>query len=675
MTRSQAKKRLAELRKQINFHDYRYYVLDDPIISDGEYDLLFRELIDLEKQYPDLVTPDSPSQRIGAPPLSAFRQVTHPVPMLSLDNIFDPEELIEFDQKIHRFLQTDEPFDYIAEPKLDGLAIELIYDHGVLVQAATRGDGFVGEEITAQVRTIPTIPLHLQNFTGPDTLAVRGEVYLTKSGFAQLNREREARGEPLFANPRNAAAGSLRQLDPRITAKRPLAFFVYALADPTLLPCVTQGELLKTLQQLGFRVNPHVKICKNIDTLIDHYHDLLALREQLDYEIDGMVIKINSLALQQRLGNTARAPRWAVAWKFPATQATTVIEGVEFQVGRTGVVTPVALLRPVNIGGVVVKRATLHNQDEIRRKDLRIGDTVLVQRAGDVIPEVIKPIKEKRTGRERPIIFPERCPVCNHVLERVGNEAAIRCTNPHCPAQRLRSLTYFASKSGLDLEGLGRKSMAQLMDAGLVRDLPDIFRLKVEDLAKLEGWGEKSARNVIAAIDRARKTTLEKFITALGIRHVGEVTAELLAKRFSSLNELLHASKEELMEIEGIGEQVADSLVDYFSDPATREMIHDLLEAGLTVQPAASSGTNPLEGRVFLFTGRLMTLSRNEAKQMVRDLGGQVVSGFSNRVTDVVAGEKPGSKIAKAREKGIRILSEQQLLEIVKQNRRKRDAG
>ncbi len=667
MTREEAEKRLAQLRREINYHDYRYYVLDDPVIADAEYDQLFRELLDLEERYPDLVTPDSPSLRVGAPPLPGFVQVTHSVPMLSLDNIFSEGELLDFEEKIKRFLQESEPIDYMTEPKLDGLAVELVYQHGALVQGSTRGDGFVGEEITPQLRTIPTIPLRLQSTDPPEQLGVRGEVYLSRSGFARLNREREARGEPLFANPRNAAAGSLRQLDPKVTGSRPLDFFVYAVADPAVTPCQTQEELLAFLGTLGFKVNPHVHRCENLETVKNRYHHLLGLREELDYEIDGMVIKVNALSLQARLGNTARAPRWAVAWKFPATQATTRIQGVEFQVGRTGVVTPVALLKPVRVGGVLVKRATLHNQDEIRRKDLRIGDTVLIQRAGDVIPEVIKPVKEERCGNERPIVFPQRCPVCHHPLERVRGEAAVRCVNPHCPAQRLRSLTYFASKAGMDLEGLGEKNMAQLMQAGLVRDIPDLFRLRKADLARLEGWGEKSAVKVLAAIERAKTTTLARFVTALGIRHVGEVTAELLAKRFPSLEALMQASTEELMEIEGIGEQAAASLRDYFSDPSTQAMIRQLLDAGLTIVREQKQAA-PLDGRVFLFTGRLESMSRSEAKQLVRELGGQVVSGISRRVTDLVAGERAGVKLAKARELGIRILSETAFLDMIRSN-------
>ncbi len=664
--RNEAKQRLQELRSQIEYHDYRYYVLDDPVISDGEYDRLFRELLELEQRFPDLVTPDSPSLRVGGPPLEQFATVRHAQPMLSLDNVFSAEELVAFDEKIHRYLQMEDEIIYVAEPKMDGLAVELIYENGLFVLGATRGDGHVGEDITAQLRTVQSIPLRLHSGDGrpvPPSLSVRGEVFLTRAGFAELNRQRAEEGKPLFANPRNAAAGSLRQLDPRVTASRPLSFFVYAVGDTSVTPCASQGELFTYLAGLGFRVNPHIRKNATLAEVRHQYERLLEIRHDLDYEIDGMVVKVNSFALQQRLGNTARAPRWAVAWKFPPMQATTVIRDVEFQVGRTGAITPVAVLEPVAVEGVVVQRASLHNEDEIQRKDLRIGDTVLIQRAGDVIPEVIKPIVEKRTGTERPIRFPETCPVCGHRLVRPRGEAITRCVNPHCPAQRLRSLVYFASKSGLDLEGLGKKNMEKLFEAGLVRDLPDIFRLRREDLARLEGWGEKSADNVIRAIGRARKTTLSRFLAALGIRYVGEVTAGLLARRYASLEELMRAGREELMEIEGIGEQAASSLVDYFSDPSTRKMLEELFAAGLTIEPEVV-GDRPLEGRVFLFTGSLRSMSRNEAKQLVRGLGAQVVSGISRRVTDLVAGERAGSKLRKARELGIRILSEEEFLDV-----------
>lgn len=669
MDEQQAGQRLAELRQEINYHDHRYYVLDDPVISDGEYDRLFRELLELEERFPQLVTPDSPSRRVGGAPLSSFEEVTHPFPMYSLDNAFDETEFRAFDQKIRRFLQRDGDIAYIAEPKLDGLAVELIYENGVLLLGSTRGNGIVGENITRQLQTVQTIPLHLQDGGRrglPAQLVVRGEVYLPRQGFEQLNRQRMEDGEPLFANPRNAAAGSLRQLDSRITARRPLAFFVYGIGDPSSVPCRSQGELLDFLRDIGFKVNPHVRTCSSLEEVEECYRTLSDIRHDLEYEIDGMVVKVDSFELQQRLGMTTRAPRWAVAWKFPATQVSTIIRDVEFQVGRTGAVTPVAILEPVNVNGVTVRRATLHNQDEIERKGLRIGDTVLIRRAGDVIPEVIKPVVEARTGSEQAIIFPKTCPECGHLLVRPGSEAVTRCVNPHCPAQRLQSLIYFAGRDGMDIEGLGRKNMEQLVREGLVRDVPDIFRLRAEDLAGLDGWGEKSADNTINAIAAARRTSLAKLIRALGIRYIGEVNAGIIAERYPDLETLMAATAEDFVELEGIGRQASSSLREYFADPSVREMIRELFDAGVEIVTAAP-GEQPLAGQVFLFTGTLSAMSRNEAKQRVKVFGGQVASTISNRVTFLVAGEKAGSKLKKAEELGVRILNEQEFNRLLDQ--------
>lgn len=669
MDEQQAGQRLAELRQEINYHDHRYYVLDDPVISDGEYDRLFRELLELEERFPQLVTADSPSRRVGGAPLSSLEEVTHPFPMYSLDNAFDEAEFRAFDQKIRRFLQRDGDIAYIAEPKLDGLAVELIYENGVLLLGSTRGNGIVGENITRQLQTVQTIPLHLQDGVRrelPAQLVVRGEVYLPRQGFEQLNRQRMEDGEPLFANPRNAAAGSLRQLDSRITARRPLAFFVYGIGDPSSVPCRSQGELLDFLRDIGFKVNPHVRTCASLEEVEECYRTLRDIRHDLEYEIDGMVVKVDSFELQQRLGMTTRAPRWAVAWKFPATQVSTTIKDVEFQVGRTGAVTPVAILEPVNVNGVTVRRATLHNQDEIERKGLRIGDTVLIQRAGDVIPEVIKPVVEARTGSEQAIIFPQTCPECGHLLVRPGSEAVTRCVNPHCPAQRLQSLIYFAGRDGMDIEGLGRKNMEQLVREGLVRDVPDIFRLRAEDLAGLDGWGEKSADNTINAIAAARRTSLAKLIRALGIRYIGEVNAGIIAERYPDLETLMAATAEDFVELEGIGRQASSSLREYFADPSVREMIRELFDAGVEIVTAAR-GEQPLAGQVFLFTGTLSSMSRNEAKQRVKVLGGQVASTISNRVAFLVAGEKAGSKLKKAEELGVRILNEQEFNRLLDQ--------
>ena len=665
----QAGKRLEALREQIRFHAHRYYVLDDPILADGEYDALFQELLDLEARYPELVTADSPSHRVGGPPVQAFVQVEHGYPMLSLDNIFSFEEFRAFAEKIQRFLKSDQLLSFVTEPKLDGLAVDLVYRQGVLAVGSTRGDGLIGEDITAQLRTIPSIPLRLhapKNFAVPDELHVRGEVFLSKKGFAQLNRQREEDGAPLFANPRNAAAGSLRQLDPQITAQRPLAFYVYAAGNPEALLSASHHEILTTLSSLGLPVNGHIRVCQTIDEVEQQYHHLAALRHTLDYDIDGMVVKIDQLQLQLRLGATARAPRWAVAWKFPAVQATTIIGKVEFQVGRTGVITPVAILQPVEIDGVIVQRATLHNQDEIQRKDLHLFDTVLVQRAGDVIPEIVKAIPAKRESGAQPIAFPDQCPECGHPLIRRASEAAIRCVNLHCPAQQLQKLIYFASKSGMDLEGLGKSHVEQLVREGLVTDLPDFFQLAPDKLAKLDGWGQKLAQNIAAAINSRKNVTLSRFLGALGIRHIGEVTASQLAAHFKTLDELMLADQEKLLAVEGIGEQVAAALLAFFHDPLVLAMIDRLRAAGLVIEQEERTGA-VLADRVFVFTGGLETISRNEAKQLVKQLGGQIASDISKRVTDVVVGANAGDKRRKAEALGLALMTESDFLTLTGQ--------
>ena len=514
--------RLTKLRELINDHAHRYYMLDDPLIADVEYDRLFQELLDLEGEHPELVTPDSPSQRVGGQPLSEFQQVEHTFPMLSLDNIIpdekkgSQEKLADFEERLQRFLKSAEAINYFVEPKLDGLAVEIVYRDGVMVLGSTRGDGRFGEDITVNLKTVPAIPLRLlskNNNNQPDLLEVRGEVFISIGGFQALNEQRLAAGENLFANPRNAAAGSLRQLDSRITAQRPLDFFVYGISDPASIPVDNQADILGYLEQLGFKINPLAKSCASIGEVADQFDYLNTIRHDLDYEIDGMVVKVNSLALQRRLGATARSPRWAVAWKFPASQVTTRLNAVEFQVGRTGVVTPIAILEPVSVGGAMVSRATLHNEDNIKNKDLRIHDAVLIQRAGDVIPEVVKAIAEQRTGREEMIRMPEKCPACSRILVREKKknkdekEAATRCPNSsQCPAQRLRKLIHFTSKAGMDIEGLGKKIVEQLVTEGLLTDIPDIYDLQEEELAVLDGWGELSARNAVTAIAKSKET-------------------------------------------------------------------------------------------------------------------------------------------------------------------------
>ncbi|MHB8222012.1 MAG: NAD-dependent DNA ligase LigA [Desulfurivibrionaceae bacterium] len=668
--KDEIRQRLQSLRRELNLHAHRYYVLDDPILADAEYDRLFQELLALEQQHPELITPDSPSQRVGGTPLAQFRTVPHTIPMLSLENAFDGDALMEFEERLFRFLQSREPIAYVTEPKLDGLAVELVYEDGLFTIGSTRGDGVAGEDITNNLKTIPTIPLRLltpEGMAPPKRLEVRGEVFIGLADFKKLNAERATAGETLFANPRNAAAGSLRQLDPRITATRPLDFFVYGVSDPAPLPCANQQGLLHYLGSLGFKVNPLVRLCRSIAEVVTQFTVLQAQRASLTYDIDGMVVKVNDCALQERLGAKARSPRWAIAAKFPASQATTRLLAVEFGVGRTGAITPVAVLDPVLIGGVTVRRATLHNEDELRRKGLMLGDTVLVQRAGDVIPEVVKPVLANRTGQEQPVVMPTRCPECEFPLVRIGQEAVTRCPNPACPAQRVRGLIHFTGKGGMDIEGLGKKAVEQLVSQGLIQDIPDIYRLEVEQLAGLAGWGDKSAENAVRAIQGSRTPTLAKFLAALGIRHVGEVTAQVLARHFTSLPRLLLAGEADFLHIEGIGEQMAASLVDYFQDPAVREMLSRLESLGVRVQEEKKGAEihGGLSGSVFLFTGALAHLSRHEAKARIKELGGQVASGISRKVTHVVLGESPGSKLTQARELGLTVITEDEFLRLI----------
>lgn len=666
--KAEVRKRLASLREQINYHARRYYVLDDPQISDGEYDALFQELLGLEESFPELITADSPSQRVGGVPLPQFEQVTHPTPMLSLENAFQQSDMLDFEVRLQRFLNTETPLTYVAEPKLDGLAVELLYENGLLAQGATRGDGRVGEDITANIKTIPSIPLKLNMPPdgGPAILEVRGEVYLPIKGLQELNRQRSLTGEALFANPRNAAAGSLRQLDPRICAARPLDFFCYGVGNSDQISYRSHLESLNFLRELGFKVNPYIKSCREISAVVQHFEYLQEIRPQLPYEIDGMVVKVDSFDLQRRLGNKARSPRWAIAWKFKAIQATTRLLDIKFGVGRTGAVTPVAILEPVNIGGAMVRRATLHNEDEIRRKDLRKGDQVLVQRAGDVIPEIVKPIVDCRTGSEENIRMPENCPECGRPLVRPTGEAVTRCVNPACQAQLIRALIHYTSKAGLDIEGLGEKAIEQLYAQGLIKNIPDIYKLTAADLSPLDGWGERSAENVIQAIAASKETSLAKFLAALGIRYVGEVAAQLLEKNFLDLNALQKAAKHDFLAVDGIGEQVATSLVDYFANPEVLDMLAQLLKAGLNLTAVSKNASSlPLSGSIFVFTGSL-SMSRNEAKARIKELGGQVGSSIGKKVTHVVCGAKAGSKEQKARDLGLQILTEDEFTSLLR---------
>lgn len=656
----EVKARVDWLREQIRYHDYRYYVLDEPEISDAEYDRLFRELEQLEAAYPELITPDSPTQRVSGTPAEKFETVEHRQPMLSLENAFSEAEVRDFEERIQRFLRQPGPFDYVLEPKMDGLAVNLTYEHGRLVLGATRGDGYRGENVTANIKTIKTIPLVLRTDQEPvpPLLEVRGEVYMEIADFKKLNAEREAKGEPVFANPRNAAAGSLRQLDPSITASRPLKIYCYGIGEVSGREFSSHWEVLQALKAWGLRINPYIEQGRGIEAAISYHHRLEQQRHGLPYEIDGVVIKINSLELQARLGIKTRSPRWALAYKFAATQATTRILDIRVQVGRTGAVTPTAIMEPVEIGGVTVSRATLHNEDEVKRKDVRIGDWVLVQRAGDVIPEVVKVITSRRTGNEKPFEMPRNCPVCGTPLVRPPGEAITRCPNPDCSGQLKRAIRHFASKGAMDIDGLGEKIIEQLVDNGLVQNVADLYRLQVEDLLPLERFAEKSAQNIVKAIQNSKNPPLARFIYALGIRYVGEATANLLAQHFQSLEALQQATEEELMQIEGIGPQVARSIREYFTNSRQLELLAKLRQVGVQPQAPSRPAAAPLAGKTFVFTGGLQHFSREEAKALVLARGGKVSSSVSAKTDYVVVGENPGSKLLKARELGVRILTE-----------------
>ncbi len=656
--------RVKELHDLLHKYSHAYYILDDPLISDGEYDALFQELLAIEKEHPELITPDSPTQRVGSTPVAGFTPFIHTHPMLSLSNSFSDDELRDFDQRLLRFLTDVASFTYIAEPKLDGLAVELVYQDSVLVQAGTRGDGIIGEDVTSNIRTIGAIPLRLQSSV-KGRLEVRGEVFMGFSDFKNLNETRSGQGETVFANPRNAAAGSLRQLDPQLTAARPLDFYAYGVSDPSMVSQKCQSSLFAELSDLGFKINPHITLCDSIEAVIRQYHTLLEIRPDLPYDIDGMVVKVDSFELQTRLGNKARSPRWAIACKFPATQATTRLLGVEFQVGRTGAITPVANLEPVAIAGVVVRRATLHNEDEIIRKNLFLHDMVLVQRAGDVIPEVVKSVPQHRPDHATPIIFPSHCPECKTQLIKKEGESVLRCPSSSCPAQLLRSLIHFCSKAGLDIEGLGKKAMEQLVKEGLVTDIVSIYRLKEADLASLEGWGEVSAAKAIKGIENSKNPTLARFLAALGIRHIGAVSCEVIAATFETLDRLIAAPYDQILEIGSIGEQMALSLTIFFQDPETQRMLSQLADLGFAPTASQASIENALfTGKVFLFTGKLTKFSRNEAKERVKQQGGLVASSLTNKVTHLVCGEKPGSKLKKAQDLQIPILSEDDFLNL-----------
>ena len=666
MDREKAKKRIEELRREIEYHNHRYYVLDDPVISDGEYDVLMSELQGLEGRHPGLISPNSPTQRVGAQPLEGFNTISHAVPMLSLANAMAVEEVIDFDRRVKKILNTGD-VDYVMEVKIDGLAVELVYVNGEFKQGSTRGDGFVGEDITQNLRTIQSIPMRLiqtSDIPLPEHLEVRGEVYMGRKEFQALNKKREETGEPLFANPRNAASGSMRQLDPKITAGRKLNIFCYAPGRVSGIRLETHMEFLDNLKIWGFRINPFIKLCIHIDDIIDYYKYIKHIRDEIPYEIDGTVIKVNRLDYQELLGTVSRSPRWAIAFKFEAQEELTSVEAIEVSVGRTGALTPVAILKPVLIGGVEVSRATLHNEDEIQRKGIMIGDTVMVSRAGDVIPEVVRVVKEKRSGHEKPFSMPGRCPVCGEDVVRPPGEAIRRCVNINCPAQIKGSIEHFASKRAMDIDGLGTKLVEQLVDKKVIRDVSDLYYLKMEDLIGLERMADRSAKNIIDAIEASRRRPFGRFIYGLGIRHVGEHIAGLLAERFGNIHELIEADIEALLRIPEVGPEAASSIVSFFKDMKNRETIDRILAGGVAIEYGPTN-KGKLDGTLFLFTGSLKSMSRDEARQKIEDLGGKTTNAISRKVTHLVAGEEAGSKLDKATRLGIKILSEEKFIETI----------
>jgi DNA ligase (NAD+) len=672
MTDQSIAKRIEELKKLIEEHNYRYYVLDSPTISDAEFDNWFRELQELETKYPDLATADSPTQRVGAPPLKIFASIKHEVPMLSLNNGFSEKDVLVFDKRIHERLNIalDHNIEYVCEPKFDGLSVSLFYKNGLLEYAATRGDGEVGENITANIKTIASVPLKLRGFNYPKILEVRGEVYIPKADFIKLNESAVKKGEKIFVNPRNAAAGSLRQLDSSITASRPLQIFCYVVARTSTdyrLPN-NHSAVLGNIKEWGFRVNSEIEIAKNIDDCLHYYRTMEKKRQKLPYEIDGVVYKVNSISLQQELGIISRAPRWALAHKFPAQEETTQILDIEFQVGRTGALTPVARLKPVFVGGANISNATLHNIDEIHRKDVRIGDTVVVRRAGDVIPEVASVILEKRPTHTQKTKLPIHCPICGSEVVKDGKDVLARCSGGlFCKAQRKESIEHFASKTGMNIEGLGEKLIEQLVDAGLIKYVTDLYKLTTKQLANLERMGEKSAANIIAAIEKSKATTLTKFLYALGIREVGITTARLLAKTFGSLEALLQADEETLQKISDIGPVGALHITKFFHQKHNVELIKELQKLGIHWEEELSSKSEhlPLTGKTFVLTGTLKTLSRDEITEKLQELGASVTSSVSKNTSYVVAGNDPGSKLIKAKKLSIPILDEKELCHLL----------
>lgn len=669
MTPEKARKRHEELAAKIREYDYAYYVLAKPLISDREYDSLYHELLDLEKEFPELITPDSPTQRVGGQPLSEFKPYHHAIPMMSLDNTYSQEEVREFVNRVQRLL-PGEKLVWLLEPKIDGVAVNLRYEHGILVAGATRGDGVTGDDITANLKTIRSVPLRLAGHSAPPVLEVRGEVYMTKAGFQKLNAERAAQGEELFANPRNAAAGSLKQLDPRIVASRPLDILLYGIGQiQGAPPPSTQLDLLEWLRKLGLKTPERTWLCKSLEELINAIAELDKVRRDFPYETDGAVIKLNSIAQRERCGATAKAPRWAIAYKYAPEQAETILKDITIQVGRTGALTPVAELEPVLLAGTTVSRATLHNEEDLRRKDIRIGDRVIIEKAGEIIPIVVRAVTEKRTGHEKPFRFPSRCPECGTSVTRDTADGEggviVRCPNYDCPAQIRGRIEHWCSRGAMDIEGGGEVLVAQLVKTGLVHDVADLYQLKLEQVASLERMGEKSAKNFLDAVEASRKRDLWRLIHGLGILHVGAGVAKNLARHFPNLDAIMNASVEELMKAEDVGEVIAQSIVQWTSQDRNRNLIERLRKAGLNFESSmhhSAAAAGPLAGKTFVLTGTLPSMSREEATAKIEALGGRVSTSVSKKTDFVLAGEEAGSKLEKARKLGIPVIDEAEFL-------------
>jgi len=666
------RKHVEFLRQQIRYHNYRYHVLDDPELPDSEYDKLVRELEVLERDNPDIITADSPTQRVGAQPVTTFGTVTHKLPMLSLENAFSDQEVQDFNRRLAERLKVDpqSSVSYSAEPKLDGAAVSLVYEHGQLVRGATRGDGTRGEDITHNVRTIPAVPLSLLGKGFPGTLEVRGEVFMPRAGFRKFNEQAKAKGEKTFVNPRNAAAGSLRQLDPRLTAERPLDIYLYTVGqfEGGAMP-QRHSQVLDRLQDWGFKVCPERSVVEGVEGCLDYYREMAARRDSLAYDIDGVVYKVDRLDYQAKLGFVARAPRWAIAHKFPAQEELTVVRDIEFQVGRTGAVTPVARLEPIFVGGVTVSNATLHNMHELHRKDVRIGDTVIVRRAGDVIPEVVAVLPERRVKGARIVKVPQKCPICGSAVLLIDDEAVARCTGGlFCPAQRAEALKHFASRRAMDIDGLGGKLIDQLVAVDRVRTPADLYRLSVEGLLTLERMGQKSAEKLLRSIERSRQTTFSRFLFALGVRDVGEATASALASHFGNLDALMSANEETLQTVTDVGPVVASRVHAFFNEKHNRDVIQGLRDAGMTWterESATVSANGPLDGKVFVLTGTLAGMTRDEAKDRIQAAGGKVTGSVSQKTDYVVFGDKAGSKLSKAQKLGVTLIDEDGLKKLL----------